>query len=138
MEDTVEASLPQIIHIDDSKKADFEHLRDSLSVENKVAFLIAMTYGYKHDMRAPIEKRLGWTRTSYLDDEDKCLVSAIALASGSPANTHSLAKSLSIAEEYARGGITLLKDLWESSGELSGSLSVEVIASQKEAVGADI
>lgn len=121
----------ETLSIDEKKKDVYELLRKRLGdVPNKVAFLVAMSYGYSHDTRLPCESRVSWVRTSYLNAEDKCLMVAVALGNAAdlPSEAIDMNDVYVTAEEYARGGIAVLKEMLESSLGFEQQFMLEVLA----------
>lgn len=75
----------------------------------KDAFVFAACLGWARDRRTPLAKRqhVGFWRS--FDSRDATLLQAIAIAeTGDPAVIADQGKVISIAEEYANGGIDLL------------------------------
>lgn len=75
----------------------------------KDAFIFAACVGWARDRRSPLAKRqhVGFWRS--FDSRDATLLQAIAIAeTGDPAVIADQGKVISIAEEYANGGIDLL------------------------------
>lgn len=75
----------------------------------KDAFIFAACVGWARDRRTPLAKRqhVGFWRS--FDSRDATLLQAIAIAeTGDPAVIADQGKVISIAEEYANGGIDLL------------------------------
>jgi len=127
----------ETLSIDEKKKDTYELLRKRLgNVENKVAFLVAMSYGFAHDTRLPCETRVSWVRTSYLNAEDKCLMVAVALGKALelPSEALDMNDVYTTAEEYARGGIAVLKELLESSLGFEQQFMLETLALVPKAV----
>ncbi len=84
---------------------------------NTEVFLLAMATGYDLEKRVPLGKKDqgGFTRFSYLTDEQFAIVKAIAIAEkGSLDVLLNMEEVCNIAEEYANAGIGFLyKDVLE-------------------------
>jgi len=69
-----------------------------------------MVSGYYEGSRVKIKKKEGYVRESYLNPEDRALINALAVSEEGNLNVLLDAQRVfSIAEEYATGGIRLLK-----------------------------
>jgi len=104
-----------LLQMDDAFRPVFDRIVSELGIEdNKKAFLMLASYGYL--MKAPAtdyKKNYSVTRTSYLSDEEKALVAAMAMdqhASEPP----SMAVAYQLVERYANGGIALIQELLDS------------------------
>jgi len=85
--------------------------------QNKEIFLAAMVVGYHEGGRIPLRSKEGFIREEYLSDEERALIRAVAVSTEGNLNVLlDEQKVYSIAEEYATGGIALLKAK-VSSGE---------------------
>ena len=104
-----------IIYIDKKDVADFTSLRERkdspfANAQNKEIFLAAMVVGFHEGGRIEVKNREGYIRTEYLSDEERALIRAIAISAEGGLNALlDEQKVYSIAEEYATGGISLLK-----------------------------
>lgn len=107
---------PDILYIKGSEKDSFQKLVDKHSplnkLDNKHVFILSMIFGYQNDSRVKLgTKRWNVTRAAYLDDSEKSLIKAIAIASENNLNVLLDKKKVySIAEEYASGGIKYLRE----------------------------
>jgi len=102
------------IYVDKKDLADFNRLKDKDSPfansQNKDIFLAAMVVGYHEGGRIELRNKEGYFRTEYLTDEERALIRAIAIATEGNLNVIlDEQKIYSIAEEYATGGISILK-----------------------------
>lgn len=102
------------IYVDKKDIPDFNRLKEKDSpfadAQNKEIFLAALVVGYNEGGRIPLKNREGYFRTEYLSDEERALIRAIAIATEDDLNVLlDEDKVYSIAEEYATGGISLLK-----------------------------
>lgn len=102
------------IYVDKKDLADFDKLKEKYSPfansQNKEIFLAAMVIGYHEGGRIELKNKEGYFRTEYLTDEERALIKAIAVST--QGNLNILLddqKVYSIAEEYAAGGISILK-----------------------------
>ncbi len=120
---------------DPDRRPEYDRLRNALGgVETKVSFLISMMYGFQNRSRMPLKKKISYVRISYLNEEDRCLVAAVALESGLTEDTFSWNEAFEIAEEYARGGIALLRNRLEDIHEFENSFPLEILAQSPESV----
>lgn len=121
----------ETVAIDEKKKDVYELLRKKLgNVENKVAFLVAMSYGFSRNTRLPLEQKVSWFRTSYLNDEDKCLMVAVVLGAMAELPTEPIEMNdiYTVAEEYARGGVALLKEMLEDPAGFEKQFMLELMS----------
>lgn len=121
----------ETVAIDEKKKDAYELLRKKLgNVENKVAFLVAMSYGFSRNTRLPLEQKVSWFRTSYLNDEDKCLMVAVVLGAMVELPTEPIEMNdiYTVAEEYARGGVALLKEMLEDPAGFEKQFMLELMS----------
>jgi hypothetical protein len=103
-----------IIYIDKKDAPDFARLKEKDSpfatCQNKEIFLAAMIIGYHEGGRIALKNRDGYFREEYLVDEERALIRAIAISEVADLNVLlDEQKIYSIAEEYATGGVALLK-----------------------------
>ncbi|MBA7704059.1 hypothetical protein ES703_112857 [subsurface metagenome] len=78
--------------------------------ENKELFIMAMIYGFLNKSRLKLDKKEGFVREEYLNDEYRTVIKALAIKEeGGLEVLLDLQKVYSIAEEYAAGGISYLK-----------------------------
>ena len=121
---------PATLSIDEEKKELYELLRKRLGGEDtKFAFLLAMSYGYVNKARMPLRKKMSWVRASYLNDQDRCLMVAVALAESDEVKPEqaNMRAVFAIAEEFARGGIALLREVLESPTDFHQRLITDVL-----------
>jgi hypothetical protein len=113
-------------HLDDYKK-----LGESLGKPtNKDQFMLAMSWGFRNGTRVEDFRRSGnGARIDYLKEEDLALIAAVHLAtSGDPNALSSVDDGFTIAEQYAEGGILLLRKMMDEPGDFSRKLAGEVKA----------
>lgn len=102
------------IYVDKRDLDDFNKLKEKGSPfensQNKDVFLAAMVVGYHEGGRIGLKNKEGYVREEYLTDEERTLIRAIAVSAEGDLNVLlDEQKVYSIAEEYAAGGISLLK-----------------------------
>lgn len=102
-------------YVDKRDLSDFNRLKEKdtpfAGSQNKDVFLAAMVVGYYEGARVPLKTKEGYFMKSYLKDEELALINAIAVAEEESLNVLlESQKVFSIAEEYAAGGIQLLKE----------------------------
>ena len=109
--------VPDRLYVRESDWEKYKMLRKETSSflcnqENKEIFIMAMIYGFMNNSRCGnLGKAKGFVREEYLSDEYRTLMKAIAVKeSGSLDVLLDPQKIHSIAEEYAAGGIDLLKN----------------------------
>ncbi len=79
--------------------------------ENKELFIMAMIYGFLNKTRLKLDKKEGFVREEYLNDEYRTVMKAVAIKEeGALEILLDPQKVYSIAEEYAAGGIGYLKN----------------------------
>jgi len=85
--------------------------------ELKHIFLFALAIGYYENLRKELPKQKDdLIRIEYLSEEEKCIIKAIAINSCGEINIIMDKKSIySIAEEFAAGGIEVLKNMISSN-----------------------
>lgn len=101
-------------YVDKRDLKDFNRLKEKDSpfagAQNKDVFLAAMVTGYKEKSKIELKKKEGYFRRDYLTDRDLALIRAIAVSDEGNLNVLlDEQKVFAIAEEYAAGGIKLLK-----------------------------
>ena len=109
---------PKVINVGKKDKKDFDLLREDKSSffygrEHKEVFLIAMVYGFlNNNCKSLGEKHQGGHfRVDTLKEPDVTLIKAIAAKkTGSLDVLLHLKEVYSIAEQYAKGGISYLKN----------------------------
>jgi dnd system-associated protein 4 len=116
-----ENKAPDRLNIRKSDRGDYARLleKDSPFVgkENKDLFMMAMMIGFREGSRSPLDKKEGFVRIEYLNEKEKSIIKAIVVAEeGDLSVLANKGKVYSIAEEYAAGGIKLLKNKVFSGG----------------------
>jgi hypothetical protein len=102
------------LYVDKRDLTDFNRLKEQdtpfAGCQNKDIFLAAMVVGYHEGSKIPLKNKEGYVREEYLTQEDLTLIKSIAIAEeGDLKVLLDKQKVFSIAEQYATGGITLLK-----------------------------
>lgn len=111
------AEFPDRIYVDKDDKELYEKIKEEeifQDRENKDLFIIAMAYGFKHQVKRKLDKKEGYLRTEYLKREDWGLINSVAVNDGLIDNLNDREAVLKLAEEYAHGGIKLLCDYIDS------------------------
>jgi dnd system-associated protein 4 len=106
---------PDRVNIRKSDKKDYDRLKEKDSpfagCENKDLFIMSMMVGFHEGSRLELDKKEGFVRTEYFSEREKAIIKAIAI--NEEANLEVLRDKeyvYSIAEEYAAGGIKILKE----------------------------
>lgn len=104
-----------LLQLDDAYRPAFEKIMSELGIEdNKQAYLLLATYGHLTGALATdFNKKYSATRTSYLSDEEKALVAAMAMEPGA-SEPPSMAVAYQVAERYANGGAQLITEMLDS------------------------
>lgn len=103
------------LFVDKRDFSDFNRLKEKdtpfAGSQNKDVFLAAMVLGYHEGARIQLKSKEGYFMKSYLKDEELALINAIAIAEDKNLSVLlDQQKVFTIAEEYATGGIQLLKE----------------------------
>jgi hypothetical protein len=129
------------LYVDRRDLDDFNRLKEKDSPfagsQNKDVFLAAMVTGYHEGGRVPLKTREGYFMRSYLKDPELALIRAIAIAEENSLNVLlDEQKVFSIAEEYAAGGIQLLKAkvFGEGYGSYSKKLEGELLRTLEKTI----
>ena len=109
---------PQMIYID-KENVDFYKTSKILGTDNNKIkhheqFLISLALGFKSGIKKEVKNPdpSGFTRPSYLSKKQKALICAIAISHHKDVNDiGSVPEIYKLAEEYANGGIQIIKDL---------------------------
>jgi len=127
----IKSKNPDRLYIRKSDKGDYDSLKAKGSPfdgkENKVLFVMAMITGFCDGTRVSLGKKEGFVRTEYIEGFiEGTVIKAIAVAeTGDLGVLLDKKKAFSIAEEYAAGGIKLLKNKVFSSGHGSYAKKLE-------------
>lgn len=113
---------PQMIYID-KKHVEFYKTSKILGTDNNKIkhheqFLVSMALGFRSGIRKEVKNPdpNGFTRPSYLSKEQKALICAIAIAHHEDVkDIGTVPEIYKLAEEYANGGIQIIKDLEKDS-----------------------
>jgi len=137
-------AYPDRLYVEKSAINDYDQLKGKDSPfygrENKELFIAAMTLGFHENSKKDLSKKEGFVRTEYLTDEEKSLIKAIAIAEEGNLNVLLDKKRVfSIAEEYAAGGIKLLKErVFEEFGSYAKRLESELVKIFEETIKKDL
>lgn len=106
---------PDRLNIQKSDREDYARLlkKDSpfAGKESKDLFMMALIIGFHEGTRVKLDKKEGFFLLYHLNDKENSVIKAIAVAEEGGLNILLDKKKVySIAEEYAAGGIKLLKD----------------------------
>jgi len=128
-------------YVDKRDLSDFNRLKEKdtpfAGSQNKDVFLAAMVVGYHERARVPLKTKEGYFMKTYLKEEELALINAIAVAEEKSLNILlDQQKVFSIAEEYAAGGIQLLKERVFSGeyGSYAKKLESELLRSYEKTV----
>jgi len=109
---------PKVINVGKRDKKDFDLLKEDKSSffygrDHKEIFIMAMVYGFLNNSSKPLGEKHegGHCRVETLSEKDITLIKALAVKkTGSLDVLLDLKEVYSIAEEYATGGISYLKN----------------------------
>ncbi len=109
---------PKVINVGNRDKKDFDLLKEDKSSffygrDHKEIFLMAMVYGFLNNNSKPLGEKHsgGHCRVETLNETDMTLIKAIAVKkTGGLDVLLNLKEVYSIAEQYATGGISYLKN----------------------------
>lgn len=90
-------------------------LDEFASFDNKDMFIMAVLFGYRYDCPKELKRTeradSGFTRERYLTDKDNAILKAIAIEKTDSLDViKDIPRVYAIAEEYANGGISHLKE----------------------------
>jgi len=105
---------PDRFHYDINDKKLYDEIEMFKGKSNKEQFLLAMSIGYKNNVKRPIQKKYpgGFFLAKDLRPEDEALIKAVAIKEeGSIEVLTNLDRVFKIAEEYAHAGIKILHDM---------------------------
>lgn len=83
--------------------------------ENHDVFLVAMGYGWKNDIRKPVDERYPVVNTRKIDETQAWTLASIAIAEEGFSVLSDIDQVRKIAEEYANGGFSVLQDKIEQA-----------------------
>lgn len=113
----------------------YKQLGENLGgLSNKELFLIAMAWGFRNGIRAEKVVKSGTgVRLEYLTDSDQAIIAAVQLStSGNADALLDIDARYDMAEEFAEGGIRLLKSEMEKQGDFARMFSAEVKSAADE------
>ena len=116
------SEIPDRFFIEEEDKEIYDNLKSSNTplgkykkLDNKDVFIIAACYGFTYGIRKPLKKRFGYVRPIYFDEKELNILYSIAYNPEEKLQIYSdFKKVYEIIEEYANGGIHILKDKVES------------------------
>ena len=116
------SEIPDRFFIEEDDKEVYDNLKSVNTpigkykkLENKDVFMLAVCYGFTYDIRKPLQKRFGYVRPIYFDEKELNILYTIAYNQEIKLQVYSdFKKVYEIIEEYANGGIHILKDKVES------------------------
>jgi len=117
----MENKAPDRLNIRKSDRKDYDRLLEKDSPfagkENKDLFMMALIVGFHEEIRVKLDGKEGFFLLYHLNDKENSIIKAIAVAEEGDLNILLDKKKVySIVEEYAAGGIKLLKDKVFSGG----------------------
>jgi len=117
----MENKMPDRLNIRKSDRKDYNRLLEKDSPfagkENKDLFMMALIVGFHEEIRVKLDGKEGFFLLYHLNDKENSIIKAIAVAEEGDLNILLDKKKVySIVEEYAAGGIKLLKDKVFSGG----------------------
>jgi len=114
--------MPDRFFIEEDDKEIYDNLKSSNTpigkyqkLENKDVFMLAVCYGFAYGLRKPLIKKTGYVRPIYFKEKELNVLYSIAFDEEKNLEVYSdFKKVYVIIEEYANGGIHILKDRVES------------------------
>jgi hypothetical protein len=107
--------LPDRIYIQDSDKEIYDSLKEEAmfsEMGNMQLFALAMMIGYANHTRLQLKKRFGWVLTANIPEKSLHMMLGLAIAEQGDLSILLDGKgAFTIAEEYANGGINILKEM---------------------------
>lgn len=105
-------------------------------LSNKEVFLIAMAWGFRNGIQADRVVKSGTgVRLEYLGAADQAVIAAVQLATtNDPDSLLDIESRYDLAEEFAEGGIRLLKSEMEKQGDFARMFSAEIKSAAAEVV----
>ena len=125
---------PDRLYIRKRYEAEFDELRDKLSVDAKNVFLMAMALGFLHEDKERLDSKKEVVLAQVIKEEEP-LMATIAVYDVENLNVVlDKATIYSIAEEYASGGLKYLKDdvLRETFGSYIKRLEDQLVTHYKK------
>ncbi|HEY8363043.1 MAG TPA: hypothetical protein VIK77_09195 [Tissierellaceae bacterium] len=112
------SKMPDRLYIDKEDESLYNYLKNEIfegNERNKELFLLAMSIGFKNQIKRSLDKKKDYVREEYLLPEDYALLNAVAMFEKGPEILSNRAEVFKIAEEYAHAGIKILVDEINSS-----------------------
>jgi len=112
------SEIPDRFFIEEDDKEIYDNLKSKNTplgkykkLENKDVFILAVCYGFSLGIKKPIKKKFGYVRPIYFNEKELNILYTIAYNSKDKLGVFSDFKNVyEIIEEYANGGIHILKD----------------------------
>lgn len=102
-------------------------------LDNTRIFLMSMAIGFRHHARLELKSRDQFIQGRYVKKEEKSIIKAIAIFEEKDVKVLFDSKKVyTIAEEYAHGGLKILKEMSNSRGSFSKKLVSELLEEIKE------
>lgn len=118
-----------ILAVSEKNLDTFNRVKKELGgLNNKQAFFVALGWGVRHGTRPEEFKRSNnGVRLEYLNGQDEAILAAVQLAeTQDPETLTDIEQRLDLAEQYAEGGLLLLKELLDEPGELARAFAGEI------------
>lgn len=126
---TIAAEIEKI-YIDSLDRAIYDKMEKELKVKkisNKDLFMIALITGFKSNIKTSINKKLEYYWTKDLTSEDEIIIKSIAISENNNAailqDTEELVR---LSQEYAHGGISVIKGILEQHGSFIKYIEKEI------------
>ena len=129
------SGIPDRLYINKRYKEDFQYIRESLDVESKNVFFMAMAYGFLNNCKEKIDPKEEFVLGQWIKESDEALMKAVAiLDTGNLGVILDKSKTFSIAEEYASGGLKYLKEnvMEEQFGNYIKRLEEQLVENYKK------
>ena len=112
------SEIPDRFFIEEEDKEIYDNLKSKntplgkyKTLENKDVFILAVCFGYTYGIRKPLEKKFGYVRPIYFKERELNLLYTMGFNSKEKLDAYSdFKKVYEIIEEYANGGLHILKD----------------------------
>lgn len=115
---TLEDELPRNFSIEKELQDKYQEITNTglfEGCENHEVFLVAMGYGWRNDIRKPVEERYPVVNTRKINETQAWTMASIAIVEDGFSVLSDISRVGKIAEEYANGGFGVLQDKIEQS-----------------------
>jgi len=122
-------------YIDFTDRAIYDKLEKEFPKKftKKDLFMFALITGYKSKIRIPLEKRQEFFWASNLKPEDEIIIKSIAVTENENIDIlQDNEKLIGIAQDYARGGISIIKKTLEQHGSFVKYIEKEISDKSEE------